>query len=100
MKRVIAAILLFTTILFTGCITGSKQVTSPGNEPVNAPLDFDRYDKNSDGIVDKTEFPDHARKYDPTIAGHVMMIIITSVCVLTFGLVIMTCSREKTKKNA
>ena len=99
MKKITTYTLILLTMLFTGCMSGSKVTKEKVNAPVISPVEFNKYDSNSDGVIDEQEFPEHVRNYDTTIAGHVLMIIITSVCVLTFGLVIMTCSREKTKKN-
>lgn len=99
MKKIIIATCLLFTVFFTGCVARNTHISKKANDTVTTPIDFNKYDDNSDGVVDQEEFPKHIRNYDPTIAGHVMMIIITSVCILTFGLVIMTCSREKAKKN-
>ena len=97
MKIFISIVLLSICILLTGC--SSKQIASnPAvNDPVQSNLAFTDYDADQNGVIDSKEFPKHVKNYDADIAGTALMVIITSVCILTFGLVMITCSRDKIK---
>lgn len=96
MKRV-SILLLFTCMIFTGCINKQIATNPAGNEPIQSNLAFTDYDTDKNGVIDPKEFPKHTNNYDADIAGTALMVIISSVCILTFGLVIITCSRDKVK---
>lgn len=89
-------LVIILALLTTGCM--SKMITSgEANNDAAQHMTFEEHDINNDGVVDKNEFPVKTRNVDVDIAGKTLLIIIVSVCVLTFGLVFMTCSREKNK---